>query len=185
MRLHKNVKLDLQPVKEEDWDAFIKFNQECYNEATLEKFGECHVRFDEEGQVISRQEILNFLETQFCQAFWIMQQRQRIGGLIVSILGTEAHLEIMFITPRLQSKGRGKIAWRAVEAAFPDIKQWNATTPYDDQRNINFFVNHCGFKIVRYQNEYFTYCCGYQMENDNFLVRYPQGLFDLEKQISK
>lgn len=44
--------------------------------------------------------------------------------------------------------------WRAIEEKYPETKVWELVTPYFEKRNINFYVNKCGFKIVEFFNEY-------------------------------
>ncbi|MBZ7978138.1 hypothetical protein AVBRAN12654_05010 [Campylobacter sp. RM12654] len=39
-----------------------------------------------------------------------------------------------------------------VEKTFPKTKVWTTTTPYFEIRNIHFYVNKCGFKIVKLSN---------------------------------
>ena len=49
-------------------------------------------------------------------------------------------------------KGIGYAAWCAVERMHPEIQLWETFTPYFETRNIHFYVNRCGFKIVEYFN---------------------------------
>jgi catechol 2,3-dioxygenase-like lactoylglutathione lyase family enzyme len=35
----------------------------------------------------------------------------------------------------------------------PDTKVWETCTPYFEKRNIHFYVNKCGFHIVKFINE--------------------------------
>lgn len=35
---------------------------------------------------------------------------------------------------------------------YPDIKIWNTETPIFSSRNHNFYVNKCGFHIVKIDN---------------------------------
>ena len=37
---------------------------------------------------------------------------------------------------------------------YPQIKVWETVTPYFEKRNIHFYVNRCGFKIVEFYNEH-------------------------------
>ena len=39
-----------------------------------------------------------------------------------------------------------------MEALHPETKVWETFTPYFEKRNIHFYLNKCGFKIV----EFFT-----------------------------
>lgn len=44
--------------------------------------------------------------------------------------------------------------WKAVEKKYPNTKVWETVTPYFEKRNIHFYVNRCGFKIVEFFNPY-------------------------------
>ena len=43
---------------------------------------------------------------------------------------------------------------QAIEEKYPETKVWETHTPYFEKRNIHFYVNKCGFKIVEYLNQY-------------------------------
>ena len=79
-----------------------------------------------------------------------------MGGVVLSIDKDEAkgELELLFVSPEVHSRGIGKAAWRAVEALHPEIRIWEAITPYFEKRNIHFYVNSCGFHIVEFWNRY-------------------------------
>ncbi len=36
----------------------------------------------------------------------------------------------------------------------PEVTVWETVTPYFEKRNIHFYVNRCGFHIVKYFNEH-------------------------------
>ena len=36
---------------------------------------------------------------------------------------------------------------------YPETKVWETHTPLFEKRNIHFYVNKCGFKIVEYLSE--------------------------------
>lgn len=50
-------------------------------------------------------------------------------------------------------EGLGTKMWEAIEAAFPETKVWELHTPYFEKRNIHFYVNKCGFKIVEFYHQ--------------------------------
>jgi hypothetical protein len=63
-------------------------------------------------------------------------------------------LELFFISPEQHSRGLGLAAWQAIEKKYPDTKIWETVTPYFEERNINFYINKCGFQIVEFFNQY-------------------------------
>lgn len=105
-----------------------------------------------------------------------MSDGQRVGGLVLLIDGEEGELETLFINPNQHSKGLGQAAWQAVEDTFSAIQVWQTITPYYDQRNIHFYVNRCGFRIVEYLNTHHKGDDGF-----DFLKQFPQGIFRFEK----
>ena len=40
----------------------------------------------------------------------------------------------------------------AIEQQYPNTKVWQTHTPYFDKRNLHFYINKCGFKIVEFFN---------------------------------
>lgn len=173
---NKPVVVTLEPLGAEHWDAFIRANQEAFNYGALEEFGRRHNFFEEEGQVISRDTVLMSLE--HGRAYWLLSGGERVGGLILLIEGKKGELETLFTSPHQHSKGIGYAAWQAVEEAFPEVQVWQTITPYYDQRNIHFYVNRCGFKIVEYLNAYHQ-----GEEGLDFSEQFPQGIFRFEKRL--
>lgn len=60
----------------------------------------------------------------------------------------------MLIVPTIMNKTHniGYQVWQAIEQKYPLTKVWETHTPYFEKRNINFYVNKCGFKIVEFLN---------------------------------
>ena len=63
-------------------------------------------------------------------------------------------MNLLFVTPKVQNRGIGGAAWREAERLHPEVLLWETHTPYFEKRNINFYVNRCGFKIVEFFNAY-------------------------------
>lgn len=88
--------------------------------------------------------------------YWIMADGERVGGAIVMIdeqTGRNS-LSFFFISTSQQNRGLGLRAWKAIEDAYPMTRVWETVTPYFEKRNIHFYVNSCGFKIVEFYNRY-------------------------------
>ena len=79
-----------------------------------------------------------------------------IGGAIVAIDEETQHnkLLLFFIATSCHGRGVGYKAWKAIEKMHPRTKVWETATPYFEKRNIHFYVNKCGFKIVEYFNKF-------------------------------
>ena len=87
-------------------------------------------------------------------------------------------LDLLFIFREFINKRLGFKAWQAIEAAYPDARVWETHTPYFERRNIHFYVNKCGFKIVEFFNE------SHREEHDlqdEFKDIHTSGFFRLEK----
>lgn len=88
--------------------------------------------------------------------YWIMEDEQRVGGavLVIDPISGRNNLSLFFIATSQQSRGLGLKAWKAIEQEFPFTKVWETVTPYFEKRNIHFYVNRRGFKIVDFYNRY-------------------------------
>jgi hypothetical protein len=76
-----------------------------------------------------------------------------IGGAVISGNSTGIHtLERLFILPEEQGKGYGLHAWMEIENMYPDAKEWTLRTPTCLINNVCFYVNKCGFTIVRVED---------------------------------
>lgn len=88
--------------------------------------------------------------------YWIMADGERIGGAVLTIneVSQSNALSLFFISTSQQSRGLGYRAWKAIEEAHPETRVWETVTPYFEKRNIHFYVNKCGFKIVEFYNRH-------------------------------
>lgn len=101
---------------------------------------------------LSRQTIESSIDNG--QAFRIICDGEIAGGLVLNVAGTHGELELLFVSPKIHSKGIGYRAWCLVEKMFPKVKVWETCTPYFEKRNIHFYVNRCGFHIVEFFNQF-------------------------------
>lgn len=86
-------------------------------------------------------------------AFKISKEGKQIGGLCLWINKNNVNfLGNVFVDPELQNKGLGKIIWDFVELTYPSTVKWQTDTPAFSRRNHHYYVNKCGFKIVRIDN---------------------------------
>ena len=85
----------------------------------------------------------------------LMQDGKRIGGVVLKLDENTGKSEVDFFytLSSAHGKGIGTKAWFAIEAAFPETKVWELHTPYFEKRNIHFYVNKCGFKIVEFNHK--------------------------------
>ena len=88
-------------------------------------------------------------------------------------------VDILFLSGE-HAKGIGTEVWKAIEKSHSETKLWKLLTPYCERRNINFYINKCGFKITEYFNDYHK---GDIMEEYNAVECDYGGFFLFEKEI--
>ncbi|HNY13621.1 MAG TPA: GNAT family N-acetyltransferase [Candidatus Wallbacteria bacterium] len=112
------------------------------------------------------------------RAFKISKDEKPIGVVILWInKNNENFLGNMFIDADLQDKGLGTAVWKFVESEYPETVIWRTETPGFSKRNHNFYVNKCGFKIVRIDNPGNKYEESYFMEKEMVKKRFFTDFF--------
>ncbi len=172
--------INLVPLETEDREQFISDNQEAFNYGALEEFGRRDDHFEEEGEIISRETIQQSIEEG--EAYRITQDGQPVGGAVIKAEGDRGDLELLFVSPKVHSRGIGYAAWCAIEKLHPEVKVWETVTPYFEKRNIHFYVNRCGFHIVEFFNSH------HPDPNDPDMAeqadgQFPDGMFRFVKEI--
>ena len=174
--------ITLVPLTPSEREQFILDNQEAFNYGALEEFGLRDDHFEEDGQIISRETIEQSIDSG--EAYRIMQDGLSVGGVIIKTTGERGDLEILFVSPKVHSKGIGYAAWCAVEKLHPEVKIWETVTPYFEKRNIHFYVNRCGFHIVEFYNSHHPDPNDPEMSQE-VDEQFPDGMFRFEKRIIK
>lgn len=153
----KNTKVTLVPLQADDREQFILDNQWAFKYGALEEFGMRDDHLDRDGEIISRQTIERCIDAPSSEAYRIVVDGRKVGGVILKIDKETHHneLEMLFVSPEEHTKGIGYDAWQAVEALHPETVVWETCTPYFEKRNIHFYVNKCGFQVDRFWCEYF------------------------------
>ena len=83
-------------------------------------------------------------------SYCIFLNKQLIGGVILWINEDNNNfLGNIFIDPIYENQGLGTKVWNMIEKLYPNTKTWNTETPIFSSRNHNFYVNKCGFHIVK------------------------------------
>ena len=170
----------LIPLKSNDREQFITDNQEAFNYGALEEFGRRDDHFEEDGEIISRETIEQSIDGG--EAFRIIQDGKSVGGVVIKVDGERGDLDLLFVSPKVHSKGIGYAAWCAVEQMHPEVTVWETVAPYFEKRNIHFYVNRCGFHIVEFYNS------RHPDPNDPDAAeqideQFPDGMFRFEKRM--
>ncbi len=173
--------VELRPLINADREQFILDNQEAFNYGALQEFGLRDDHFEEDGQISSRETIENCIDDG--EAYRIVSEGSNVGGVILKINGEKGELEILFVSPKIHSKGIGYAAWCAVENMHPEVRVWECVTPYFEQRNIHFYVNRCGFHIVEFYNKFHPDPNDPEMSQEEIDDQFPDGMFRFEKRM--
>jgi len=101
------------------------------------------------------------------RAYKVSKDGKIIGAINVFVNRDNMnYLGNMFVDSLCQDKGVGTIMWKFIENKYPETKIWRTETPGFSKRNHNFYVNKCGFKIVRIENPGDKYEESYMMEKE-------------------
>ena len=136
-------------MNETDIPAFKTDIQEAFQKGFEDVFGKC------EETVLPEKDIDQSLNGKGAAAYKAMLNGETVGGAVVAIDAETQHnhLDLLYVKSGTQGKGIGKAIWFAIEKLYPDTKIWETCTPYFEKRNIHFYVNKCGFHIVKFINE--------------------------------
>lgn len=140
--------LILSPLTAEEKETFTKEIQNAFQEAYEEEFG----KFDK--PILPREDIEESFNEKGSHAYAAKVGEKTVGGAI-AVTDDESgfsSLHLLYVKPEFQNCGYGFRIWDALEKTFPKTKVWETHTPYYDKRNIHFYVNRCGFKIVEFFN---------------------------------
>ncbi len=173
--------IELLPLEQTDREQFIKDNQEAFNYGALVEFGRRDDHFEEDGEIISHETIEKSIDSG--EAYRIMQDGKPVGGVVIKVDGERGDLDLLFVSPRVHSKGIGYAAWCAVEKLHPEVTVWETVTPYFEKRNIHFYVNRCGFHIVEFYNSHHPDPDDPDV-SEQMDAQLPDGMFRFEKRMN-
>lgn len=142
--------LILRPIlTDEEKDLFIKEVQKAFQESYEAEFGKYDLT------ILPTRDIEESFNTEGACAYFAEVGEKRVGGAIVAIDGDSGYnsLHLLYVRSDLQNAGYGYKIWQSIEKAYPSTRVWETHTPYYDKRNIHFYVNRCGFKIVEFFND--------------------------------
>lgn len=80
-------------------------------------------------------------------------RKKMVGGAVLIINDDNNNiLDLLFVASDCLDIGIGYKAWLEIEKRYPQTKTWNTITPTCLMRNVNFYVNKCGFHIIKVDN---------------------------------
>lgn len=139
--------LILRPVtSDEEKSTFISEIQEAFQKAYIEEFGTF------EKTILPTEDIEASFAAKGSEAYIAELDGKNVGGAVIVVDDTTRcnSLDLLYVKSGSQNAGIGFQIWRCIEALHPETKVWETHTPYYDKRNIHFYVNRCGFKIVEF-----------------------------------
>ena len=129
-------------------EIFMQQCQEAFQKAYENEYG----KYDK--KILPIKDIQESFDTKGANAFFVKEDGEILGGVLVVInkdTGVNS-LHLLYVNEGGQNKGTGYAIWKEIEKMYPQTKIWETHTPYFDKRNIHFYVNRCGFKIVEFFN---------------------------------
>ena len=117
-----------------------------YQDYLLVEFG------DYEKIILPTEDIEESFQTNGSEAYIAEIDGKRVGGTIIVVDEETGYnsLHLLYVKLDSQNSGNGYKIWQAIEELHPETKIWETHTPYYDKRNIHFYINRCGFKIVEF-----------------------------------
>lgn len=142
--------ISFEPVDEPDLPVFVREVQEAFAVAVRESFGPC------DDPIPPDEDVWSSMRREGAETYHVMLDGRRVRGVVVAIDDETRRnsLDLFFISPDEHNRGLGLATWKAIEDRYPDTEVWETVTPYFERRNINFYVNKCGFHIVEFFNEH-------------------------------
>ena len=143
------MKFKLELLSEKELEKFKKDMQEAFQKGFEDVYG------PNEGTVLPEKDIAQSLNTAGSIAYKAIVDNEMVGGAVVVIKEETQHndLHLLYVKYGIQTKGIGKMIWDEIERLHPETVVWETCTPCFEKRNIHFYVNKCGFHIVKYINE--------------------------------
>ena len=144
------MNLELKKIQLPDIEFFQQKMVESFQSGVLERFG------DLSAAPIPPEDDLSQSLKKANTALWaIMLDGVPAGATVISKAAAPGKysLDLLFIFKEYINRKIGFKTWQLIESTYPEAKIWETHTPYFERRNIHFYVNKCGFKIVEFFNE--------------------------------
>ena len=144
------MKLELKKIELHEIDFFQKKMEESFQSGVMDRFGDVTA-----APIPSEDDLARTGQHENCDLWAIMLDGVPAGAAAIEKNENTGKysLDLFFIFKEFINKKIGFKSWQLIETQYPDAKIWETHTPYFERRNIHFYVNKCGFKIVEFFNE--------------------------------
>ncbi|WP_203073542.1 GNAT family N-acetyltransferase [Falsiroseomonas ponticola] len=141
--------ISLAPADPADIPAFKKELQDAFAVSVIREFGALP-----DGPIPSDEVLDSAIAAPKAVVLRILRDGRKVGGAVLTIDRETHHneLDLFFVKLGEEGRGIGLRAWLAIERMFPETITWQTHTPYFEKRNIHFYVNKCGFRIIEFFN---------------------------------
>ncbi|AVO46167.1 GNAT family N-acetyltransferase [Phreatobacter cathodiphilus] len=141
--------ISLADIQDDDIAAFKTELQAAFALAVVDEYGDLP-----DGPIPSDEVLDGAISAPGAEVLRILRDGRKVGGAVVTINDNHHNsLDLFFVNVGEHGLGIGLEAWRAIERRYPDTITWQTHTPYFEKRNIHFYVNKCGFRIVEFFNK--------------------------------
>lgn len=141
-----NMGLELKPITVENFDEAQTMMREAFA-FTMPDLD----REELEKELPTLEGIFELSDTVPLTAY---ENGEMAGGALLEIK-SDGHncLSLFWVKRNLIDHGIGRRIWTAIEQAYPQTKTWETMTPPTLLRNVYFYVNKCGFHIIKLEFE--------------------------------
>ncbi len=136
-----------QALAEPDFHDFRNEVKEVFSIAIAEHFG-----LSRDGNFFEDDDIDGMLRDPKSAVYAIYVDGRRAGGVALHIdpESRRNRMDLFYFYPGFHNQGLGGCVWKMIEEMYPETVVWELFTPYFEKRNIHFYVNKCGFRIVEF-----------------------------------
>ena len=148
--MENNENLIFEPIVQADVVALTEIMTRAFDDDTKRNIGDDKGGPDgyDNGEFIKKWAL-----NSPSQSFKVLMNDKLIGSVILWINEDGKNfLGNIFVDPIVQNKGIGLKIWKNIENKYSKTIKWMTETPGYSKRNHNFYVNKCGFKIVKIIN---------------------------------
>ena len=144
------MNLELKKIKLPEIGFFQQKMVESFQSGVLERFGDVNA-----APIPPEDDLSRSAQKENTDLWAVMVDGMPAGAAVISKEDSKGKyaLDLFFIFKEYINRKIGFKSWQLIEAHYPDAQLWETCTPYFERRNIHFYVNKCGFKIVEFFNE--------------------------------